>query len=144
MTARDGIIEAVRSRLAGAFPDARDLTDDPIDAREPDGGAFGVSITDLESERVGMSAGGVLHAASLVVSVWAVAGASEGLSSKLRGDGSAAHLVQLAIMSAPLDLGGLVFDILPAGVETDVARGNRRLGRADCSFDIQYITGEIS
>lgn len=134
MNERSALEAEMRARLARAWPDALDASEDPHGqdpARLP---AYVVDIEEQETEPRSMGVPGDHIVTDLVrVTAWTAGGRH--IKDHLRGR---AQALQRALIT-PDKLDGRVFDLAPAGLSTEVERGERRVGRIEMRIEARYI-----
>ena len=135
MTTPAEIITATRARVLGALPGAVDVSGDPAPAAPERLPAYALELSTQDSEPLAMNApGAFLETATLTVSAWDTGG--PGMDDDLRALAAGLSAVMLA---APRDLGDLVEWIRPSGQTPEIATGERRVGRVDVAFSLQFI-----
>lgn len=133
-TDRAAIRAAIAARIAAAFPAALDASARAAPVAAQRLPAFAVRSERIAAQGVTMGGGLRRYSDRVTVSLWAEGG--DGLRAEL--DAAAESIVD-AILAAPADLGGLAFDLAPAGVDVALEDGERRIGRADIAVDIDYF-----
>lgn len=133
----DAVVSAALARLTAAFPGWHDATDNPHptpDARLP---SYAVAVTYTAAERVGMGDNRTLREGQLEVELQVATTATS--ASATAGIHAHAKAMQDALMAAPADLGGTVWQIIPEGFEADHDRGESRITRGALIFTIQTL-----
>lgn len=134
-TDRAAIRDAVRARIAAAFPAVLDVTDAPHPVAAERLPAVAVRSERVSAETLAMGGAASRRLSDRVTVQWLAAGGTE-LGAALD---AAAGAVQDAVLAAPFDLGDLALDVSPIGVDIAIEDGERRVGRADVAFVIDYL-----
>lgn len=128
------IVTAIRARLAAAFPGWRDATGAAHPTPEAALPAFAVRVTYADAERVAMGDPRFLREGQIEI----------GIESATPPDDEAglhdlAAQVAHAVLAAPGDLGGLVWQIASGGFEADHDKGAAPISRGDLILPIQVL-----
>jgi hypothetical protein len=132
---RAAIRAAVRARIAAAFPGATDITDAPHPVAAELLPAFSVRSERVSAETLAMGGATGRRLSDRVTVQWLAAGGAE-LGATLD---AAAGDVADAVLGPPADLGDIAMEVSPIGVDIAVEDGERRVGRADVAFVIDYL-----
>lgn len=131
----EAIVTAARARLAAAFPTWHDATGTAHPTPAESLPAYAVRVTYTDAERLGMGDTRMLRIGQLEVGIETLTPAND----EAGVHDLAASLAQ-AILAAPADLGGLVWNIETAGFEADHDKGADRVSRGDLILPLQVIT----
>lgn len=132
-TTERNILMAGRTRVAIAFPLARDISDDPHAVSAAILPAFAAAVDVGQVERASMGTENRRIEGELKLTAWAkLAGAAD--------DAFEARLHMFAdeltsiIIAPPRDLGDICADLMREAVEVDIKPGEVRMGRVDVTF----------
>lgn len=132
-------IAEVRTRLAAALTGYADRTGDPHPVPSTGGlPAFAVRLALASGDRSAMGASAFWREGVLTVSVW------EEPANPLTAAADAAAraaAVEGAVLAAPADLDGTVWDIAPEGREISHEATERRVTAAEISFAVRLLAG---
>lgn len=134
MSVRSQIFGAVRARLALTLTGALDLTGSPYPAASARLPAYAIKITETSAEPADMGSGRLIVRDRLTLFGWA-----EGDQSLAPAMLEFAGELRDLMLAAPVDLGGLVELIVPAGIDTAQHAGERRVLGCEVAFDLTYI-----
>ncbi|SES77099.1 hypothetical protein [Oceanicella actignis] len=132
------ILDAVRARIAVAWPDAVDRTEEPEAAAADRLPAFWVAAAEREREPRAMNAPGAYIVQDEITVAAQVAGRGD-MESRLS---SLACGLADVLAAPPARLGGLAQYVDPAGFEVSVGRGERRVGTVEARFLVQFVTDQ--
>lgn len=137
MAKRSEIEAAIRTRVAKVITapgaDRSGKTEGATGKRLP---VFAVRGILLSAERAGMGSDNWRMVDRIEVAILArQSDALENAAEELAGR------VRDAIMAAPADLGGLVWDLRLAGLSCEVESGETRIARAEIGFDVEHFGG---
>lgn len=132
-------IAEARARLGAALTGYADRTGDPHPVSSGSGlPAFAVRLALSSGDRAAMGAGAFWREGVLTVSVWAEP--ADPLTAEA-GAASLAAAVETALLAAPSDLAGTVWDIAPEGREASHDATERRVTAVEVAFAVRFLLG---
>lgn len=134
MSSLNQITAAIRSRLAADFAGARDLTASPFPVSAEGLPAFAVKLQPVSTQPAGMGSRDLIVEGRASIFAWAVG--DQGTDAVLL---SFADEIAEIIDRAPLDLGGLVERMVPAGIEVAAFPAHSRVWGLQYSLDLLYL-----
>lgn len=134
MSVRSQIFGAVRARLAVNLTGALDLTGSPYPAASARLPAYAIRIAESSAEPADMGSSRLIVRDRLTLYGWA-----EGDQALAPAMLDFAGELRDLMLEAPVDLGGLVELIVPAGLDTALHAGERRILGCEVTFDLTYL-----